>query len=264
MANQKPIGVLDSGVGGLTVLKELKKALPNESFIYLGDSGRAPYGPRPVEEILLFTEQMIDRLLESDVKAVVLACNTITVNCLPALQQKYMIPIIGMNLAAEAVNQLSEKRSVAILGTAATIAAGKHLEALQGVDTDLRAYPIPCYDFAALVEAGHIGDSQAMSAVSQYLGDVRGEVDVVVLGCTHYPFLAKDIEVFMGDTATIIDPADLTAKDTAEVLKNHDMLSGAKEEGTITIYFTGDLCQPKALAVKTLASPYTLHSTHWH
>ena len=191
MANQKPIGVLDSGVGGLTVLKELKKALPNESFIYLGDSGRAPYGPRPVEEILLFTEQMIDRLLESDVKAVVLACNTITVNCLPALQQKYMIPIIGMNLAAEAVNQLSEKRSVAILGTAATIAAGKHLEALQGVDTDLRAYPIPCYDFAALVEAGHIGDSQAMSAVSQYLGDVRGEVDVVVLGCTPLPFLSQ-------------------------------------------------------------------------
>ena len=263
MANQKPIGVLDSGVGGLTVLKELKKALPNESFIYLGDSIRSPYGPRPVEEIQLFTEQMIDRLLENDVKAVVIACNTITVNSLPALQQKFLIPIIGMNLAAEAANQLSKKRSVAILGTAATITAGKHLEALKGVDTDLRAYPIPCYDFATLVETGHIGDEKAMSAVSQYLGDIRGEVDVIVFGCTHYPFLAKDIEAFMGDTAVIIDPAALTAKDTAEVLKSHDMLSDAKEDGQITIYFTGDLCQPKALAAKALTSTYTIHSTHW-
>lgn len=263
MSNSKPIGVLDSGVGGLTVLKELKNLLPNESFVYLGDSGRAPYGPRPVEEIQAFTEQMIDFLLSKGAKAVVLACNTITVNCLPALQAKYNVPIIGMNLADKAVHQSSKKRSVAILGTAATIAAGKHEEAIKATAPDIRSYPIPCYDFASLVENGHIGDEKAMTAITQYLGPVRGEVDAVILGCTHYPFLAEDIKKFLSDTAEIIDPAALTAGDTKEVLGAHDLLSPYELEGTIEIYFTGDLNQPKALADKALEKELPIHSHQW-
>ena len=263
MANSNPIGVLDSGVGGLTVLKELKNSLPHESFVYLGDSGRAPYGPRPVEEIQAFTEQMIDFLLSKGAKAVVLACNTITVNCLPALQAKYNVPIIGMNLAAKAANNVSKKRSVAILGTAATIAAGKHEEALKEAAPDIRPYAIPCYDFATLVEGGHIGDEKAMTAISQYLGPVRGEVDAVILGCTHYPFLTEDLKKFLSDTAEIIDPAALTAADTKEVLAAHDLLSPYDLEGTIEIYFTGDLNQPKTLADKALNKDMPIHSHQW-
>lgn len=263
MANSQPIGVLDSGVGGLTVLKELKKLLPHESFIYLGDSGRAPYGPRPVEEIQSFTDQMINFLLEKNAKAVVFACNTITVNYPLSLREKYQIPIIGMNLAEKAANKISKKRSVAILGTAATIAAGKHKEALEKEAPDIRVHAIPCYDFAALVEAGHIGDEKALAAVSQYLGPVRGEVDAAILACTHYPFLAGDIHSFLGDSADIIDPAALTAEDTFEVLKSHHLESDSKEVGTLEIYFTGDLDQPKNLAQKALNQEITIHPHHW-
>lgn len=263
MATSQPIGVLDSGVGGLTVLKELKKLLPHESFIYLGDSGRAPYGPRPVEEIQSFTDQMIDFLLEKNAKAVVFACNTITVNYPPSLREKYQIPIIGMNLAEKAANNISKKRSVAILGTAATIAAGKHKEALEKEAPDIRVHAIPCYDFAALVEAGHIGDEKALAAVSQYLGPVRGEVDAAILACTHYPFLAGDISSFLGDSAEIIDPAALTAQDTFEVLKSHHLESDSKEAGTLEIYFTGDLDQPKNLAQKALNQEVTIYPHHW-
>ena len=263
MPNSQPIGVLDSGVGGLTVLKELQQLLPHENFSYLGDSGRAPYGPRPVEEIQAFTEQMIDFLLTKNVKAVVLACNTITVNCLPALQAKYSIPIIGMNLANEAANQISKKKSIAILGTAATIASGKHKEALEKTAPDARIHAIPCYDFAALVEAGHIGDEKAMDAISQYLSPVRGDADAVILGCTHYPFLAADIQSFMGDSATVIDPAALTSEDTLNVLKSHGLLNESSETGKLDICFTGDLDQPKNLAKMAFQKEMSITSHQW-
>lgn len=263
MMKNQGIGVLDSGVGGLTVLKELKMLMPKETFIYIGDSGRAPYGPRPVEEIQAFTEEMIDFLLTKNVKAVVLACNTITVNCLPALQKKYAIPIIGMNLAATAADQLSKVRSTAILGTAATIASGKHEEALNQAAPNIRVFPVPCYDFAALIEAGHIGDDKAMNAIAQYLTPIRGKVDTVILGCTHYPFLMADIQAFLGDTAQIIDPAALTASDTKNILQKENILNTSVEDGTLEIFFTGSLEQPKALAKIAFQQDIPLHSHQW-
>lgn len=263
MMKNQAIGVLDSGVGGLTVLKELKSLMPKETFIYIGDSGRAPYGPRPVEEIQAFTEEMIDFLLTKNVKAVVLACNTITVNCLPALQKKYSIPIIGMNLAANAANQLSKIRSTAILGTAATIAAGKHEEALNEAAPDIRIFPIPCYDFATLIEAGHIGDDKAMSAIAQYLTPIRGKVDTVILACTHYPFLTTDIQKFLGDTAQIIDPAALTTEDTKAVLLEKDLLNPTDKDGVLEIFFTGSLEQPSKLAEMAFHQKLPLKSHQW-
>lgn len=263
MANSLPIGVLDSGVGGLTVLKELKKLLPHESFIYFGDSGRAPYGPRPVEEIQSFTDQMIHFLLGKNTKAIVFACNTITVNYLPSLRSNYQIPIIGMNLAEKAANRISKKRSVAILGTAATIAAGKHKEALEKEAPDIRIHAIPCYDFATLVEAGHTEGEKSLAAISQYLGPVRGEIDAAIFACTHYPFLAGDIASFLGDSAEIIDPAALTAQDVLEILKSHHLETDSKEPGFLEIYFTGDLEQPKNLAQKALGQEVIIHPYQW-
>ena len=263
MANSQSIGVLDSGVGGLTVLKELHALLPNESFIYLGDSGRAPYGPRPVEEIQAYTEEMIDLLISKGVKTVVLACNTITVNCLNALQMKYNIPIIGMNFATQEVDQASKKRSIAILGTAATIAAKKHEDALKEAAPDIRIYPIACYDFCPLVEAGHIGDEKAAAAIAQYLAPIRGDIDVALLACTHYPFLTKDIQAFLGDTATLIDPSYLTALDTKNVLEAHELLSEATEKGSISLHFSGDSSLVTPLVKLALNKKLPINPVQW-
>lgn len=248
MVNDAPIGVFDSGVGGLTVIKELMNLLPGENLIYFGDTARVPYGSRPTAEITQFTEEMLQFLSTKEIKMAVMACNAITTVCHAQLRSNYSFPVIGMNLGVDRAVQLSTTKRVGVIATVATIRSGLHERAIVARDAQFKVYPVGCPKFVPLIEKGVLDGEQIDEAMDEYLLPLKeAGVDVLILACTHYPFIMDAIGRIMGKEVNLINPAYETAKDVVAVLKDSYQLAGRKQ-GSVELCFSAGVEQAERMA----------------
>ncbi|HET9849939.1 MAG TPA: glutamate racemase [Candidatus Dormibacteraeota bacterium] len=241
MSDPRPIGVFDSGVGGLTVLRELQQQLPNESTIYFGDLGHFPYGPRYQAQVRHFALNIIRFLEQLDVKLVVIACNTATAAALNAAREAFDIPIIGViTPGAEAAVATTRNRKVGVISTEGTLHSGEYLHAIREANPTIAVMPRAAPRLVELVESGK---SQAPETEAVLRGDLediqRFGADTLILGCTHYPLLRPLIEKIVGSAMTVVDSAETTAARVKRVLAKNGLESGADETPRHQIYVTG-------------------------
>lgn len=210
--NNKPIGVFDSGLGGLTCANELMKIMPGESIVYFGDTGRVPYGSRSEETIIKYVKSDIAFLISQDVKIVVAACGTASTVALPRLEGKYGVPVIGVvEAAAEAAAKATKNGKIGVIGTAGTIRNGKYEELLKEISPGVETFSKACPLFVPLVENGLTDHEITRMTAKLYLEEIRDSgADTLILGCTHYPMLRKVIGEYLPDV-TLIDPGAETA-----------------------------------------------------
>lgn len=217
---QKAIGIFDSGIGGLTVLKELAAALPREHTIYLGDTARVPYGIRSAETVTRYSFENTRFLLSQEIKMLVIACNTASAISLDAVKREFPLPVIGvLGPGARAAAAATKNRKIGVIGTEATVASGAYERAIRDLDPRMEVYSIACPLFVPLVEEGWFDNDVTGLVVSKYLSALMGRgIDTLVLGCTHYPLLKSVIGRFLGKGITLIDSATETAREVADVL----------------------------------------------
>jgi glutamate racemase len=216
----QPIGIIDSGVGGLTVVKEVLKQLPNESIMYVGDTARCPYGPRPVSEVKAFTWQMTRFLLKRNIKMLVIACNTATAVVLDEIRSELKIPVLGVIYpGARAALKLTKTFKVGILGTIGTIQSGAYDRALKSINKKTSITSLACPKFVPLVESGEYKSAIAKKIVAETLYPIqKSDIDTLILGCTHYPLLGEIIKNVMGDHVQVISSGDETAREISTIL----------------------------------------------
>ncbi len=229
----RPIGVFDSGVGGLTVLAELNRRLPGESTVYLGDNARTPYGPRPAEEVRRFTAEAVDWLLRQDVKLLVLACNTATARALLLVRAQSSVPVLGVvRPGAVAATAATRSRRVGVIATAGTVESGAYPAAIVEADAATRVTQLATPELVPMVEAGIVDGRRAESVLRAYLEPLLAnepEIDTLLLGCTHYPLLLEPIEQIVGDGVAVVDSAFTTALATEDLL---DALGARAPDGS--------------------------------
>jgi len=239
----RPIGVFDSGLGGLTTVKKLAESLPGENIIYLGDTGRVPYGSRSQETIIRYARQDAAFLSGFDIKAMVIACNTACSVAYELLDSAYDIPVYEViNAPAKAAVSSTTNGRVGVIGTAATIRSGAYEAALSKASPGIHVFSAACPLFVPLVENGRTRETDiaVLTIAEDYLEGLRGAgVDTLIMGCTHYPLLRGVIAKVMGPGVVLIDSGAETAKLTAEDLNARDMLSGRDADGA-TKYFVTD------------------------
>jgi glutamate racemase len=244
--DHRPIAVFDSGVGGLTVLSEIRRRLPSESTLYLGDNARTPYGPRPADEVRRFTLESVAWLLSQDPKVLVLACNTATAQALPQVRERSSVPVIGVvrpgGVAAAAATR---SRRVGVVATAGTVASGAYPAAIGEADSGVIVSQQACPDLVPMVEAGELGGPRVEATVGGYLDELRAvdpDIDTLLLGCTHYPLLRPIFERHLGPGVSVVDSAFTTAlalEDLLDALQaRNDGASGAG--GSNRVATTGD------------------------
>ncbi len=230
--NNRPIGVFDSGLGGLTVLKEIMKITPNENIVYFGDTARVPYGPRSKETIVKYTFQAIDFLISKNVKAIVIACNTATARALKEANEKYNIPILGViEAGARTAAYTTKNKIVGVIGTDGTIRSKAYNVEISKLDSDIKIIDKACPLFVPIVEEGWANTDIASLTAKRYLEELIDEgIDSLVLGCTHYPLLKRTIGEIVGEKVTLVNPAKETAKDLKKILEENNMLRESVEE----------------------------------
>ena len=221
-----PIGVIDSGVGGLTVAKAIMELLPNETIYYIGDTARCPYGPRSVKEVRNFTWDMAKALEQMNVKMLVIACNTATAVALKSLQKYMPFPVLGViNAGARAAAKNTKKNEIVVLATEGTVKSGAYEEAVLSLSSKAKVMPLACPTFVPLVESGEYDTPFAYSLVQKGLAPLQHErFDTVILGCTHYPILQKQIEAAVGPNVKVLSSAEETAKDVESILRYNNHL----------------------------------------
>jgi glutamate racemase len=220
-----PIGVFDSGIGGLTVVKELIHQLPEESIIYFGDTARVPYGPKSPDTVLRYSREITGWLQEQGVKAIVVACNTATAHALPSLREELDIPVVGVvEPGARAAVDASESRSIGVIGTMGTINSGAYERAIRALDPEATITTKACPLFVPFVEEGWLDHEATRLVAEEYLSPMaQANVDALVLGCTHYPLLKPLIGRVLGRKVRLIDSAEQTAAETRRVLESRDL-----------------------------------------
>lgn len=231
-----PIGVFDSGIGGLTVVRELVRQLPDESILYFGDTARVPYGSKSPETVARYSREACDFLLSRGVKLIVIACNTATAHAGERLSRTLPVPVLGViEPGARAAAAATRTHRVGVIGTAGTIRSGAYDLAVRRKLGDARVYAQACPLFVPLVEEGWRDHPATRLVAEDYLKPVREmNVDVLVLGCTHYPLLTDLIAEVMGPDVKLVDSAIETARETRQVLEQNDLLRPAGEPPTYT------------------------------
>ena len=240
--DNRPIGVFDSGVGGLTVLKELKDILPFENHIYFGDTARVPYGTKSKKTITFFASQIVEFLLKKDVKLIVAACNTVSSNSLGFLRKKYKIPIIGViQPGVEVAYSFSKNKRIGIIGTQSTINSHKYKTLLLKKDKRLKISEKACPLFVPLVEEGLINNKITDTTVAFYLSEIKKKnIDTLVLGCTHYPLLSKPLQKFFGPKIRLVNSGYAVSLKVKKILEDRGLSSEKRERGEIS-FFVSDL-----------------------
>lgn len=242
--DNRPIGVFDSGLGGLTAVRELCKILPNESIVYFGDTGRIPYGTRGRDTIIKYAEQDIAFLLTKDVKYIMAACGTVSSTFPKEKSATLPVPYIGVvNSAAKAAVAASAQGRIGILGTSATIASNSYNKAILEILPTAQLTATACPLFVPLVENGYINKDNKITrlAAEEYLQEAkRANVDTLILGCTHYPLLSEILHDIMGSGVTLIDPGFCAAHSAKQELAKADLLSANKTEKTVCEYYVSD------------------------
>jgi glutamate racemase len=252
----RPIGIFDSGAGGLTVLHECIVTLPHEDFVYLGDGARCPYGPRPAEEIRRFALEIVSYLEQSGVKLIVAACNSATAAALPALQESIDVPIVGvLTPEAHAAVQATRKRRVGVLATEATVESGRYAAAVRGLDAGVQVVTVACPKLVPLIEAGETNHA-LVEAVREYAAPLKAaKVDTVILGCTHYPLIRRIFERVFGRGTTLIFSAEETAREVAETLARKGVENDPTREGACRFLTTGSSEEFRTLGERFLQLP---------
>jgi len=232
MTNPAPIGVFDSGMGGLTVVREMIRQLPHESIIYFGDTARVPYGPKSPDTVLRYSREITAYLKAEGVKALVIACNTATAHALPALRREYDMPIVGViEPGARAAASATKTKRVGVIGTAGTIKSRAYEKEIIKLVPDAQVTAQACALFVPLVEEGWTDAEPTRAIARNYLAPlVAAEIDTLVLGCTHYPLMKTVIGNVVGREVRLIDSAYETARETAELLKANGLQNTSPNE----------------------------------
>lgn len=222
-----PIGIFDSGLGGLTVVREVIRQLPHERIIYFGDTARVPYGPKSPDTVRRYSHEISSYLESQDVKAIVVACNTATAHALPMLQSELSIPVVGVvEPGARAAVAASRHRELGVIGTAGTIGSGAYERAIRAIAPDAHILARACPLFVPLVEEGWVDKDATRLIAREYLTPLQhAGVDTLVLGCTHYPLLKPLLAEILGQDVVLIDSAHETAAETARVLGSRGLLA---------------------------------------
>jgi glutamate racemase len=238
----RPIGVFDSGMGGLTVLHECLVTMPHEDFVYFGDGARLPYGPRPLEEIRRFALEIGSYLEAQGVKIVLVACNAATSAGLADLQETLTVPVVGViNPEAHAAVQATRNRRIGLLATEATVSAGRYDELIHTLDAGASLHSVACPRLVPLIEGDDPFGEETAEAVREYAAPLKEEgVDTVILGCTHYPIIGPILQRVFGRDVTLIFSADETAREVAETLARKDVENDPAREGSYRFITTGD------------------------
>ena len=239
-----PIGVFDSGLGGLTVAHAIMRELPAESLVYFGDTARVPYGPKSPDTVRRYSHEIAAYLLDQGVKAIVVACNTATAHALPMLQDELDVPVIGVvEPGARAAVRATKSGKVGVIATAGTIRSGAYVRAIKAEAPELQVIARACPLFVPLVEEGWLDHEATWSVAREYLEPfVRDQVDTLVLGCTHYPLLKRQIGEVVGRSVRLIDSAEETALDTRRMLAEHS-LAAPQGEGSYRFIASDDQAQ---------------------
>ncbi|MFC1666789.1 glutamate racemase [Candidatus Omnitrophota bacterium] len=228
----KPIGIFDSGVGGLTVVKEIFKALPNEKIVYLGDTARVPYGTKSSETIKRFSVENVEFLMQFNVKLIVVACNTASSISLPVLRKRFKIPIVGViNPGAKRATEISRNNKIGIIGTATTIKSKAYEKEIRRASKAAKVMSRPCPLFVPLAEEGWLNGEITFDIAKKYLAPLaRKKIDTLVLGCTHYPLLKDVISRAIGSNVRIVDSASSVAEEVTRILQRINVLSCASKK----------------------------------
>ena len=256
--DQRPIGVFDSGSGGLTAVREIRSILPSENIIYFGDTSRVPYGGRSPEILLHYARQDVHFLRSFDVKALLVACGTVSTNALPVLAAESDIPILGVvEPACAAAAAATRNKRVGLIATAASVRSGAYERTLAAMDSTITVYARACPLFVPLVENGRFrpGDTVIETVAREYLTPLRDTgIDTLILGCTHYPLLAEVIAGVMGSGVTLIDSGASAARALRQTLSDKGLLA-QRASGTLTLYASDQPQDFGALAPQFLRRP---------
>ncbi|PPA71572.1 glutamate racemase [Jeotgalibacillus proteolyticus] len=237
----KAIGVMDSGIGGLTVAKEIMHQLPNENIVYVGDTARCPYGPRPSSEVKEYTWEMARFLYNQQIKMLVIACNTATAVVLEEIQTAFDIPVIGViSPGARSAVKYTKNDRIGILGTSGTIKSKAYETSLSHLRPSIETFPLACPKFVPLVESGEHAGSMAKKIIAETLVQLKNtNIDTLILGCTHYPLLQPIIEQYLGPSITVISSGDETAREVSAILAYRNELNARHEKKENRFYTTG-------------------------
>lgn len=240
--NSKPIGVFDSGIGGLTVVRALHHRLPNENIVYFGDTARVPYGPKSPQVVREYAAQDADFLTAHDVKIVVVACNTVSAVALDVVQKRARVPVVGViQPGADAAVATSRKRRIGVIGTVATIQSGAYTHALRQRDPSILTFSQACPLLVPLAEEGWIDHKVTQLVAREYLFPLRLEkIDTLILGCTHYPVLRAAIQEAVESSVVLIDSGEAAAREVEQVLDREDLRNPSSQKPNLQ-YHVSDL-----------------------
>ncbi len=271
---QAPIGIFDSGLGGLTVAREIARALPDESFVYFGDTARCPYGPRDLDEVRRFVLEIGTWLERRRVKLIVIACNTGTAAGLALAQQAFTVPVIGVvEPGARAAVMATLNRRVGVIATVGTVESGAYSTAIRGIDAGVTVFSAATPRFVDIVEEGLRRDAGAVEGLLAEMTDVfvrpsfheiardyldplkRSGVDTLVLGCTHFPLLSAAIGQAMGPRVSLISSAEETAREVAETLGRREQLAEPGSSAAYAFATTGDVAEFERLGSRVFGRP---------
>lgn len=238
MSTTRPIGVFDSGIGGLTVVRALLHHLPNENIVYFGDTARVPYGPKSPQVVREYALQDTDVLLSHNVKMIVIACNTVSAVALDVVQKRAKIPVVGVIIpGAEAAAAVTKKKRVGVIGTVGTIASNAYTNALRQADPSIQAFGQACPLFVPLAEEGWIDHKATELVAKEYLFPLTLEkIDTLILGCTHYPLLKTVISNVLHNSVQLIDSGEATASKVKELLTAEGMRNTSSMKPNVQFY----------------------------
>ncbi|BAX72229.1 glutamate racemase [Leuconostoc mesenteroides] len=266
MIKNNPIGLVDSGIGGLTVVKESQKQLPNEQLIYIGDTARMPYGPRSEKEVIDYTFQMAHYLVnEQNIKMLVIACNTATARALSQLREQLCIPVIGViQPGAEAAVSISQNKKIGLIATQGTVESQVYNEKMLAIDNNVQITSQAEPEFVTLVENNLYQSDEAREVIAHHLSAFKeANIDTLILGCTHFPLLTPFIQEAVGSDVTLVDSGAKTVAVMKQYLDELDIHSEVKHNHGDDIYnTTGDKLKFKTIASSWLARNHELDVRH--
>ncbi|GBF10858.1 glutamate racemase [Tepidibacillus sp. HK-1] len=261
---EQPIGILDSGVGGLTVVKEIFRQLPKEKVIYFGDTARCPYGSRPAEEVKEFTLEIVNFLVKQKVKMIVIACNTATAAALDTVKEKVNIPVVGViGPGSLAAIKHTKTGKIGVIGTEGTIFSGAYEQTLKKINPKLSIVSQACPSLVPLVESGIQEKEEIKKIVNEALKPIaKKEIDSLILGCTHYPILSEYIQEVVGSHVKLLSSAEETAREVSTILHYQNIAAHHLNSSAHRFYTTGDPIHFKQIAEQWLGQKIEVESVN--
>ena len=260
-----PIGIFDSGVGGISVLRALREQMPEENVIYFGDQGHIPYGPRPMEQIRDFSEAITNFLLAHDAKLVIVACNTASAAALKHLRDTFPhVPFVGMEPAVKPAAEYTQTGKVGVLATPATFQGALYASVVERFGTGVELFQHTCPGLVSQIELGELDTPKTRAILEDaLLPMLRKNIDTVVLGCTHYPYVIPLIEQIVGENVRVIDPAPSVAKQAKRLLEAGGVVNLSGAESNIQIFTSGDVKIVESVLPKLLNESASVRSVTW-